>query len=67
MPHAREIGLLAVVLLVAVGWFVLSTVVAHNDPRTAVRETVGVGLGVTVLISVVGALRNSAHTHHSDE
>jgi hypothetical protein len=61
-------GLLVVALvLVGVGWFLLSRLVAHNDIRTAVRETVGVGLGLLILISAIGAIRNGERTHRRDE
>ena len=61
-------GLLAGALfLAAVGWFLLSLLVAHNDVRTAIRETVGVGLGLMILISMIGAVRNGARTNRGDE
>lgn len=47
-----------VVVAVAAGWFLLSLLAAHNDPRTAVRETVGVCLALLVLVSMVGAVRD---------
>ncbi len=51
----------------ATGWFLLSLLVAHHDVRTAVRETLGVGLGLLVLMSALGAHRDGARHRHGDE
>jgi hypothetical protein len=47
-----------VLLVVAIGWFMLSTRVAHSDPRTAAGEAVGAMLGLLLFISVIGAFRH---------
>ncbi|MBN1172499.1 MAG: hypothetical protein JXA67_10045 [Micromonosporaceae bacterium] len=49
-----------------VGWFMLSSLVAHSDLRTAARETIGFGLGLLIVISIIGAIRNGSRAEHRD-
>lgn len=47
----------AVMLAAAIGWFLLSSRVAHNDPRTAAGESVGVALWLLLVVSLLGSIR----------
>ena len=44
-----------VMLAAAVGWFLLSSRIAHNDARTAAGESVGVALVLLLVASMVGS------------
>ncbi|MFB9177224.1 hypothetical protein ACFFX1_03670 [Dactylosporangium sucinum] len=44
-------------LTVAVGWFLLSSQVAHTDVQTAVSESLGAILIAMIVMSVIGAIR----------
>ncbi|MBT8226753.1 MAG: hypothetical protein HKP61_10415 [Dactylosporangium sp.] len=48
------------------GWFWLSMLIAHSDPRSAARETIGFGLALLVLLSMVGAIRNGSRQQRRD-
>lgn len=47
----------AVLVALAVGWFLLSRTVMHNTSADAVSEALGVALALLIVVSVVGALR----------
>ncbi|MEU0553628.1 hypothetical protein [Dactylosporangium maewongense] len=42
---------------VAVGWFLLSSQVAHTDVATAVSESLGAILVLLLVVSVIGSIR----------
>ncbi len=42
---------------VAVGWFLLSSQVAHTDVQTAVSESLGAILVLMLVVSVIGSIR----------
>jgi hypothetical protein len=42
---------------VAVGWFLLSSKVAHTDVQTAVSESLGAILVLMLVVSVIGSIR----------
>ncbi|MET7419310.1 hypothetical protein [Dactylosporangium sp. NPDC005555] len=42
---------------VAVGWFLLSSQVAHTDVQTAVSESLGAILVLMLIVSVIGSIR----------
>jgi len=42
---------------VAVGWFLLSSRVAHTDAETAVSESLGAILVLLLIVSVIGSIR----------
>lgn len=44
-------------LAVAVGWFLLSSRVAHTDVETAVSESLGAMLVLMLIASVIGSIR----------
>jgi len=44
-------------LAVAVGWFLLSSQVAHTDVETAASESLGAILIVMLVMSVIGSIR----------
>ncbi|WP_238017478.1 hypothetical protein KZZ52_57785 [Dactylosporangium sp. AC04546] len=44
-------------LAVAIGWFLLSSQVAHTDVSTAVSEALGAILIAMIVLSVIGAIR----------
>jgi hypothetical protein len=44
-------------LAVAVGWFLLSSQVAHTDVETAVSESLGAILIVMLVMSIIGSIR----------
>ncbi|GAA0737142.1 hypothetical protein GCM10010199_58980 [Dactylosporangium roseum] len=46
-------------LAAAVGWFLLSSRVAHTDVRTAVSESLGAILIVLLVMSIIGSIRRS--------
>jgi hypothetical protein len=46
-------------LAVAVGWFLLSSQVAHTDVETAVSESVGAVLVCMLVVSIIGSIRRS--------
>lgn len=52
-----------VVLALAVGWFVLSHFVMKNPAIDAVNESLGVGFGVLVLLSAIGAVVSRRGDH----
>ncbi|GAA2592438.1 hypothetical protein GCM10010399_23870 [Dactylosporangium fulvum] len=45
-------------LAVAVGWFLLSSQVAHTDVQTAVSESLGAILIVMLVMSIIGSIRH---------
>ncbi|MFD0583957.1 hypothetical protein [Dactylosporangium darangshiense] len=46
-------------LAVAVGWFLLSSQVAHTDVETAVSESLGATLVCMLVMSIIGSIRRS--------
>jgi hypothetical protein len=48
-----------VILILMVGWFTMSYLLMHNTVADALGEALGVGLGLLVVASVVGAVRSS--------
>jgi hypothetical protein len=55
----RRVAALIVAALVVLsgGWFVLSWQVAHNPIGDAIGEALGVALGLLIVTSVIGAIR----------
>jgi hypothetical protein len=51
------------VLLLAVGWFVMSHLVMGTTTQDAVGEALGVGLALLVVASIVGAVVSSRGNH----
>ena len=47
------------VLAVAVGWFLLSSRIAHTDVETAVSESLGAILVALLVMSIIGSIRHS--------
>lgn len=60
------VGATAVALL-ACGWFVLSWRVMHTAPVDAAGEALGVLLGLLIVASVVGAVRNGSGPADADK
>jgi hypothetical protein len=50
----------------AAGWFVLAWRVAHNTPRDAIGQALGVAFGLLILFSVIGAVRGRNHSSEQD-
>jgi uncharacterized membrane protein YphA (DoxX/SURF4 family) len=46
------------IVLVSVAWFVMSHWLMHNPARDAVDESLGVLLGLLIIVSVIGAVRS---------
>lgn len=46
-------------LVIAIGWFVLSWRVMHTPAGDAAGEALGVIFGLLILVSVIGALRRN--------
>lgn len=59
------IGAVALVIF-AIGWFVLSTRVAHHDARTAAGESLGAALGLLLFVSLIGAVRSRRRADRDD-
>ena len=67
-PSRRTLTIGAIALVaVAVGWFLLSMRVAHNDARTAAGESVGAMLGLLLFASLIGALRSRRSTDNGGD
>jgi len=59
MSSERRVAVLIVATLVVLagGWFVVSWRVAHNTVGDAIGEALGVALGLLIVVSVIGAIR----------
>ncbi len=56
----------AVILALMAGWFSMSYLIMHNSAADAFGECLGVGLGLLVVGSVIGAVRAS-HDRPDDD